>query len=89
MIISNPIPKQVTKAPKLGAAVSSLPLHEAAVPLNTTLVADFMAQHALDEWNNSMSLVRYHRLHGDRTLVAHFLKESAEFRRVYIAFAKA
>ena len=83
------IPKQAAKAPKLGAAVSSMPLHEVAIPLDKSVTADFMSKHALVEWQHSMKMVRHHRRLGDKEGAAFFLNDAAEFRRIYTAFRRA
>lgn len=85
----NLIPKQATKAPKLGAAVSSMPLHEVAIPLDKPVTADFMSKHALVEWQHSMKMVKHHRRLGDKEGAAFFLNDAAEFRRIYVAFRRA
>ena len=82
------IPKQATKAPS-GAAVSSMPLHEVAIPLDKPVTADFMAKHALVEWQHSMKMVRHHQRMGDKEGSAFFLNDAAEFRRIYVSFRRA
>ncbi|AJR08658.1 hypothetical protein C9J03_11895 [Photobacterium gaetbulicola] len=85
----NLIPKQAAKAPKLGAAVSSMPLHDVTIPLDKPVTADFMAKHALDEWRHSMQMVKHHQRLGDKEGSAFFLNDAAEFRRIYVAFKRA
>ncbi|MGF1702510.1 hypothetical protein L4D09_19635 [Photobacterium makurazakiensis] len=83
------IPKQVTNAPKLGAAVSSMPLHEVTIPLDKSVTADYMANHARNEWCQAMTLARHNRLDGDSEGAAFFLNDAAEYRRIFMAFRQA
>ena len=85
---NNQIPKQVTKAPS-GAAVSSMPLHEVTIPLDKSVTAEYMANHARNESIRSLAIARQHRLEGDRENAAFFLNDAAEFRRIYVAFSQA
>ncbi|PSU48422.1 hypothetical protein C9J12_11690 [Photobacterium frigidiphilum] len=86
--VRNQIPKQVTKAPS-GAAVSSMPLHEVAIPVDKSITAQYMADHAYRECKRSLMIARQNRLNGDHEDVAFFLNDAAEFRRIYQAFANA
>ncbi|MGF1726374.1 hypothetical protein [Photobacterium nomapromontoriensis] len=85
---TNRIPKQVTKAPS-GAAVSSMPLHVADVPLETAMVADVFALHALDEAKKNIQVAQYYREEGEKNRARFYLNKAAEFRAVYQAFTKA
>ncbi|MGF1887455.1 hypothetical protein L4D13_15110 [Photobacterium profundum] len=86
--LNHRIPKKVTKAPS-GAAVSSMPLHEVAIPLNKSVTAEYMANHAYRECKRSLMIARQNRLNGDHEDVAFFLNDAAEFRRIYQAFTVA
>ncbi|MCW8330889.1 hypothetical protein MD588_19020 [Photobacterium sp. SDRW27] len=87
-IYSQQIPKQVTKAPA-GAAVSSMPLHEVAIPLEKSVTAQYMADHARDEFHRSLRLAKQLRLEGDRGQAAFMLNDAGEFRRIHREFTLA
>ncbi|WP_233353383.1 hypothetical protein [Photobacterium chitinilyticum] len=82
------IPKQVTKAPS-GAAVSSMPLHEVAIPLDKAITAEHLALLAQVECINSVQLAKKSRLNGHRENAAFLLNDAAEYRRVFQAFRRA
>ncbi|MGF1718399.1 hypothetical protein L4D08_26505 [Photobacterium chitinilyticum] len=82
------IPKQVTKAPS-GAAVSSMPLHEVAIPLDKAITAEHLALLAQVECINSVQLAKKSRLNGHRENAAFLLNDAAEYRRIFQAFRRA
>lgn len=81
-------PKQVTKAPS-GAAVSFMPLHEVSIPLDKSVTAEYMANHARQEFFRSLSIAKDMRRKGDHEGAAFFLSDAAEFRRIFAAFRQA
>jgi hypothetical protein len=82
------IPKQVTKAPS-GAAVSSMPLHEVAIPLDKSVTAQYMADHARNEFYRSLMLAKELRAEGDHQTAVFMLNDAAAFRRIHREFTLA